>query len=345
MVRRSPDHTARLHSLTFPFFVGQALTFITEIFMRSIHFPLAALLFLLPAVGLADDVKWKRVQLDPAFRAEGVTAFDVNKDGKIDVVGGEVWYEAPDWHMHEIRPVKKYDGATGYSNSFACFNYDVNADGWNDLICIGFPGVPCHWFENPKGMDTHWKQYEIWHSAANESPQFKDLNADGRPELVMSSETEGIYGYLEIPRPEKCQEKWEFVAVSEAKLPTVTHRYYHGLGVTDVNRDGRNDIVIPHGWWEQPADLTQRPWKFHAHTLSRPGNDQPFASADIYADDLDLDGDNELIHSSATPTASSGRTMKEPPPSRSTRRTSSTRSSRRRTPSTTPTSIATAPPT
>jgi hypothetical protein len=267
--------------------------------MRCSLLAIALAMPLLSTSVFADEVKWKRVQLDPDFRAEGVTAFDVNKDGKIDVVGGEVWYEAPDWNMHEIRPTKKYDGAAGYSNSFACFNYDVNADGWNDLICIGFPGVPCHWFENPKGMDTHWKQYEIWHSAANESPQFKDLNGDNRPELVMSSETEGIYGYLEIPRPERCQEKWEFVAVSEAKLPTVTHRYYHGLGVTDVNRDGRHDIVIPHGWWEQPADLTQRPWKYHAHTLARPGQDQPFASADIYADDLDLDGDNELIHSSA----------------------------------------------
>ena len=39
---------------------------------------------------------WERQKLDDTFRAEGATAFDVNKDGKIDVVVGEVWYEAPD---------------------------------------------------------------------------------------------------------------------------------------------------------------------------------------------------------------------------------------------------------
>ena len=27
----------------------------------------------------------------------------------------------------------------------------------------------------------------------------------------------------------------------------------HGLGIGDVNLDGRNDVLIPNGWWEQPA--------------------------------------------------------------------------------------------
>jgi hypothetical protein len=212
------------------------------------------LLVVAPAAGFADDIRWERIKVDERFRSEGVAAFDVNKDGKIDVVTREVWYEAPDWTIHEILPAGDYkDGAAGYSHSFANFGYDINGDGWTDLIVVDFPGTPCYWLENPKNMTGHWKQHEIWHSAANETPLFTDLTGDGKPELIMGSEPEGLVGYLEIPTGDAAYTKWDFVAVNPGKTdadkqPHGTFRYYHGLGAGDVNNDGRLDIVIPHGW-------------------------------------------------------------------------------------------------
>src|SRR5213083_779107 len=77
----------------------------------------------------ADKITWKKTVIDPKFRSEGVAIADVNKDGKMDILVGDVWYEAPDWKMHEIRLPGDYgDGAAGYSRSFACFADDVNGD-------------------------------------------------------------------------------------------------------------------------------------------------------------------------------------------------------------------------
>ncbi len=252
--------------------------------------------------GKAEESKWERIRIDDVFRSEGVAAADVNHDGKIDVLHGDAWYEAPTWKMHPIRELKdRGDGAGGYSNSFANFTYDLNGDDWADLICIDFPGELCYWFENPKNAEGDWKKHPIWHSAANETPQFLDLTGDGKPELIMASETEGMVGYLEIPAGDKVYEKWTFTAVSPEKIPVGSHRYYHGLGVGDVNRDGRLDIVIPHGWWEGPPKekLGKGEWAFHPHSLSKTGQGDPFTASDIYVDDLDLDGDNDIMMSSA----------------------------------------------
>ncbi len=252
--------------------------------------------------GLAEETRWERIKIDNVFRSEGVAAADVNHDGKMDVIHGDAWYEAPTWTMHPLRAMKDHgDGAGGYSNSFADWAYDINGDGWADLVCVDFPGTPCYWFENPKNQEGHWKKHEIWHCAANETPLFLDVTGDGKPELIMASETEGKVGYLEIPIGDKAYQKWDFTAVSPEKFGVGVGRFYHGLGVGDVNKDGRLDIVIPHGWWEAPPKekLGQEQWAFHPLTLSKDGKGGSLAAADIFVDDLDLDGDNDIMMSSA----------------------------------------------
>lgn len=269
----------------------------------------ATFLAFAPLLALADEPAWERIKVDETFRAEGVAAGDFNKDGKLDIAAGDVWYAAPDWKMTQFRqpltqqgkPTDKYDGSKGYSNCFASFTHDVNGDGWDDLIVVGYPGDPFYWYENPRNKVGHWKQSEIWHSACNETVLFTDVTGDGKPELVLGSQPERQMGYVSLPSVEKCYEKWVFTPISESGEPNQngTFKYYHGLGTGDVNGDGRIDVIIPHGWWEGPQKISSDLWTFHPQPLAKDNKGNPVPASNIHVIDLDLDGDNDIILSSA----------------------------------------------
>lgn len=256
-----------------------------------------------------DEPEFVRVPIDDNFRAEGVAVGDFNHDGRLDIGVGDYWYAAPDWKMFRVRqpltqkhePTDAYNGAKGYSNTFASWSYDINQDGWDDLIAVGYPGDPFYWYENPKGQPGDWPQHEIWHSACNETVLFTDLTGDGKPELVFGSQPEMQMGYAAIPPVDKCREKWVFTAISVPGNPNEngTFKYYHGLGAGDVNQDGRQDVIIPHGWWQGPAKLGDGPWEFHPVPLAKDNAGAPLRASNIHVIDLDLDGDQDFVMCSA----------------------------------------------
>ncbi len=76
--------------------------------LTALLVPLVPVLFLAADEKKSDDtgITWKKTVLDKRFLSEGVAVADVNKDGKLDILTGELWYEAPDWKPHRLRPGK-----------------------------------------------------------------------------------------------------------------------------------------------------------------------------------------------------------------------------------------------
>ncbi|MGD0782344.1 MAG: HEAT repeat domain-containing protein [Candidatus Aminicenantales bacterium] len=246
---------------------------------------LAALRRIDPRAEPSSPISFRRVRLDGAFRSEGVAVADFNRDGHLDIATGNILYLGPDWKAQPMLAAAKEFNPENYSDSFLCFAEDIDRDGWTDLIVVGFPGAGTRWLRNPGKAGGPWEEFLAIEKTGNESPAWIDVDNDGHKELVFVSEKG-----MAFARPGADPKKpWPIKVIAGPADPKPAH----GLGVGDINADGRLDIVCPQGWWEGPKNPAQVPWKFHPAKLAE---EDP---AQMLVLDLNGDGRPDVVSSAA----------------------------------------------
>ena len=193
--------------------------------------------------------------IDPGF-SESVAVADFNKDGRLDILSAEHWYEAPAWTKHKIRDIP-FNGS--YIDNFSDLPVDVDGDGYTDIVQIAYFARRIVWLKNPGKAGTAWTETEIDAVGPTEFAFLVDLNNDGRaarnPAAVHRRARSRRSTWYELVGG-----KWQKHVVSGQS-------YGHGIGAGDVNGDKRNDILTPAGWLEAPADVREgmRPASGRSH--------------------------------------------------------------------------------
>ncbi len=232
------------------------------------------------------QITWKRQQLQGDFYSEGAAIGDINGDGKPDVVAGPFWWEGPAFEKKHAYYEPKIFSINGYSDNFFAYVHDFSADQKNDILILGFPGKEARLYLNPGTHDDKpWPMHIVADVVDNESPVFTDITGDGKPEIVCS--TGGKFGWF-APNWEKPTEKWPFTAVSDDMKVA---KFTHGLGVGDVNGDGKMDLLEARRWWENKPGSDK--WEQHNFAAGVGGGAQMFAY------DFDGNGLNDVFTSLA----------------------------------------------
>ncbi|MBI4327538.1 MAG: VCBS repeat-containing protein [Chloroflexi bacterium] len=226
------------------------------------------------------------------FRSEACGVGDFNNDGQLDIVAGPCLYLAPNFRPVKIRTLKGSvdEQGKGYYWDFMNEPFDVDGDGRLDVVSCDWFQMHASWFRNTGTDGGDWPETVIEKNGNFEHGGRYDVDGDGKALEIVPSVQRTVW--YEAAPDATGKRAIVMHVVSEKKLD-------YGVGVGDVNGDGRPDFIRPGAWYEAPADSRRGLWKEHPLVLGDREGKTPQHTAQILVLDVNSDGLNDILCSSA----------------------------------------------
>jgi hypothetical protein len=196
------------------------------------------------------DIAFEKHALDLGS-SESAAICDINGDGKLDVVSGENWYEAPGWTKHHFRDIYY---TNNYIDDLSTVPLDIDEDNHIDLVTVGWFSKKIAWWHNPGKVTGQWEEHAIDSGYPIEFALLTDLDNDGKQNEILPE-------FGDTKAPLAWYERDHHGGIT--KHVVSPRSYGHGIGAGDINGDGRSDILTPNGWLLAPQDPRSSNWEFH----------------------------------------------------------------------------------
>lgn len=245
------------------------------------------------ALGAAADA-------DPAFelhrigtyRGESCGVADFNNDGALDIVALPYVYLAPDFAATKICDVEGEvdEQGNGYRWDFMNAPVDVDGDGWMDVVTCSWFGMKAEWLKNPGESGGMWPRALIEENGNYECGDIADVDGDGEVREILPAVKHTTW--------------YEPGTLEDGSAGMIVHEISSkemdfGVGIGDVNGDGRQDVLRPAAWFEAPADPRTGEWIEHPLAIGDPEEGKPGHTPQILVYDVNADGLPDIVTSTA----------------------------------------------